>query len=644
MLTRSIPVAVFFTLVVGQTALAQAQPDRSEGLDTIVVTASRSPLDISAIGSATTVITREQIARRQSRFVADLLRTVPGFSVSNSGPAGSQIQVRVRGAEANHVLVLIDGVRANDPASGDEFRWELLSTSAVERIEIVRGPQSSLWGSDALAAVVHVITRSDAEDSSFGGYVEGGSDETINSGFHGSVGDGDWSLGFGLERLDTDGTNVARVGNEDDASDLTTASLMGQVRPNKYLTFDFSLRAVNAYSQFDPIDFFVTGLPTDGDSATESERIIAHAGAVLNTVDGRLLHRLTARYLDTNNENLTDGAQTSSTASDRLTLAYQADLGVGANLVSLAVEHEKTRFEQRGAIVFGDPNQNQESGITSLIADFQAKTGGNLTWLVSARYDDNDEFENALSGRLSLAYGFTDTTRIRLNIGRGQKSPTFTDRFGFFPGQFSGNPDLEPEKSTSVDIGIEQQLFGGALSTELTVFDQNLEDEIDGFVFDPATFLFTAENLTGESSRRGVETAARLMAAENLEFNASYTYTDSTAEDAAGRSVQELRRPRHSASLGAHYRFANQRASISVVADYGGNRADRFFPPFPLPPEIVTLGAHWLVDLAASYRVVGQTTVYVRVTNALDDEYEQVFGFRTPGRSAFVGIRTGFGQ
>ena len=137
-----------------------AQIETINDFDQIVVTGSRSPLAVRQLGSATTVITRDDIEKRQARYVTDMLRAVPGFAISHSGTTGSQTQVRVRGSEANHVLVLIDGVRANDPATGDEFRWEYLTTSNVERIEVVRGPQSSLWGSDAVAAVVHVITNS----------------------------------------------------------------------------------------------------------------------------------------------------------------------------------------------------------------------------------------------------------------------------------------------------------------------------------------------------------------------------------------------------------------------------------------------------------------------------------------------------
>jgi len=476
------------------------------------------------------------------------------------------------------------------------------------------------------------------------GYAEGGSHDTLNGGINGGTGGENWSLAFGLERLDTAGTNISRSGTEDDESDLTTASVSLQARSSENLTFKFGLRAVDAYSQFDPVDFFVTGLPTDGDVATDSQRYYWNGGAALSTLDGRIVHRFDARYLETDNRNLSDGLLASSTASDRQTYTYQADFRIGESLLSTALEHERTNFEQRGEIGFGDPNQDQSFDVNSVIADFQGRSLERLTWLLSGRYDDYSEFDNAVTGRLSLTYRASATTLLRANVGTGQKVPTFTERFGFFPGQFIGNPDLKPEKSRSYDLGIDQALLGDALQLGFSVFYQDLEDEINGFVFDPDTFLFTAENIEGGSTRKGVEASATFNLAENLSFGGAYTYTDSTENAAAGADVRELRRPRHSGSLNAAYRFLDERASLTLSADYTGVSLDRFFPPFPAPPEIVELDSFWLLDLTASYDINRNTTAYVRANNLLDEDYEQVYGYQTPGRSVYVGIRLGFGK
>jgi vitamin B12 transporter len=623
---------------------AIADESESSRIDQIIVSGARTPLTINQMGSAVTVITRDEIERREARQVTELLRSVPGFSVSHTGVAGSQAQVRVRGAEANHILVLIDGVRANDPATGDEFRWEYLSTGNIERIEVVRGPQSSLWGSDAVAAVVHIITRSEQAASGINGYAEGGSFSTANAGLDGTYSGDRWTLSGGVESLTTDGSNVSRTGSEKDDSDLTTANLSARFSATEALSFNAGLRSTDAYSQFDPVDYFVTGLPTDGDVATDTRNLYARAGVALRPDDSDVSHELNVRYFDSDNRNLVDGIEDSATASDRFTFAYQTNVNIGANVLTLALEHEETEFEQSGAAVFGDPNQSQKMDTTSAIAEFQWLSMDRLAWIVSARADNNSDFDNAFNGRLSVAFEFSDSTTLRSSIGTGQKNPTFTERFGYFPGQFVGNPALKPERSTSYDIGFDQSLGKDAIQLQASLFRQDLTDEINGFVFDPVTFLSTAENMLGKSKRSGVELAARWALSDSVGVSANYTYTESTEQDFLGNDVHELRRPRHSGGFSVDYRTANERFSASLNTDYGGTRTDIFFPPWPDPSEIVTLSNYWLVDLAARYRASDSVTVFAKGSNLLDEDYEQVYGYRTPGRAAYFGVRVNFGS
>ena len=589
-----------------------------ESLDTIIVTGSRTPIATGDVGSAVTVITRDDIERRQVRYVSDLLRAVPGFAVSRSGVAGSQTQVRVRGAEANHVLVLIDGVRANDPASGDEFRWEYLAAADVERIEVVRGPQSALWGSDAIGGVVHVITR--GADAGWGAYLESGSADTLNGALKGNFGDDGWSVGIGIERLATDGSNISRTGDEKDDSDVTTGTLNARLTPSDSLTIRLGARVVDAYTQYDAVDFFVTGLPADSDVAADATQTYAQLGMTAGAADARVRHHLGVHWFDSENLDLVGGLEESSSSSERATLAYQADVTLGVNRLSLALEHETTRFSQRGPVLF------------------EGRATDRLTWLLSARYDDNSDFRDALTGRLSAAWRLADATTLRAGIGTGLKNPTFTERFGFFAQSFVGNPDLEPERSTSYDVGIDRQL--GAVGLELSLFRQDLDDEIDGFYCpNPWPQPCTAINTDGKSRRSGAELGLRWNPAERVGVRLSYTYTDS--EDAG--SAAELRRPRHAGSAQFDYGFASGRGRLTLTADYGGTRFDRFFPPWPNPPEIVTLGQHWLVEVTAQFQVNDSVRLFARGSNLLDTDYEQVYGYRTPGRAAYAGIRVGFG-
>lgn len=605
--------------------------------DQIIVTGARAPISAGDIGSAVTIITRDDIERRQARYVSDLLRAVPGFAVSHTGVVGSQTQVRVRGSEANQVLVLIDGVRVNDPATGDEFRWEFLATTNIERIEIVRGPQSALWGSDAIGGVVHIITRSGGAARKLRAYVEGGSRNTLNAAMSGGIGGDNWSLGFGVEELTTDGSNISRSGNEKDEADLTTASLHAQFRPSAVLTIQLGARTVDAYSQFDAIDFFVTGLPADSDVATNATQNSGQLGVTVGTTGSRVRHRLTARYFGSDNRELTDGSKDGASQSDRVTLGYQADIAMGRNLLSLALEHEKTEFRQRGPVGFGDPNQDQAMRSTSAIVDFQGHATESVSWLASVRFDDNSDFGNILTGRGSLAWDIAAKTTLRASIGTGQKAPTFIERFGFFPAQFIGNPGLDPERSLSYDVGIEQQL-GETASLQVTVFRQDLRDEINGFAFDAAALLFTAENLDTKSKRTGLELGVHWDAADSLGISLNYTYTD-----ASENGTRELRRPRHAGSVQADYGFHDGRGHLSLTADYGGTRLDTFFPPWPATPETVMLDDYWLVDLAVQYAVTEALQLFARASNLLDTGYEQVYGYRTPGRALYAGARVRFG-
>jgi vitamin B12 transporter len=276
--------------------------------------------------------------------------------------------------------------------------------------------------------------------------------------------------------------------------------------------------------------------------------------------------------------------------------------------------------------------------VTSVIADFQGRSVESITWLLSARYDDNSDFDDIVTGRASIAWDVSADTRLNASIGTGQNAPTFIERYGYFPGQFTGNPDLKPERSVSYEIGLKQRIAPSA-SIQIAVFRQTVEDEIDGFVFDPETFLFTAENLDTTSERSGVEFGAWWTVSESLDLSMNYTYTDATENGAT-----ELRRPRHAGNATIDYNFLEARARLTLVADYGGSRQDIFFPPWPQPSEIVTLDSYWLVDLTAQYRATDSVRLFARISNLLDTEYEQVYGYSTPGRAYYGGVEVGFGD
>lgn len=635
MLIRTVlSIAGFSVLAVSTVSAAEHTADE------MVVTAARTALELSRVPSATTVIDAEDLERRQARYLTDLLRQVPGFAVSRSGVEGAFTEVRVRGSEANQVLVLIDGVRVNDPALGDSFRWEQLTTANIERIEIVRGPQSAIWGTDAVGAVVNIISKKGADAFSADGFVERGSDHASGGGFSSRFSLGEVKINAALERIKTAGESIARDGSEDDDSDTTTASLGASYAVTDNLGIDFSVRKVDAFSQYDASDFG-TGLPADSNTATDNETLSARAQVRLATFEDKVTHTVAVEWYDSKNINRTDNIEDARSESDRLTLGWQSDIRFGEDILSLALEHEETDYKQRGMSLFGDPNQDQSMDVSSVVADYQGQLSARLSWFVSARYDDNSDFENATTGRGALSYALSDTTRLRASYGTARKNPTFTERFGFFPEDFIGNEDLDPERSESFEIGIDQSLLNDALNLQLSWYQQNLKDEITTVFLGGG--LSTAQNLDGESDRDGVEVAASWALNRQLDLRAAYSYVDAKEQRTPGLETREVRRPQHTGSLQAAWRSDNGRLDTVLSADYSGSRYDLFFGP-PTFNETVKLDSYWLVDATLQYQLTDEVTLLVRGQNLLDEDYEEVFGYNTPDRSAYIGFRARIGN
>jgi vitamin B12 transporter len=622
----------------------QAQPEQ-EPIETVLVTASREPVDASRVGSTFTVIERADLDRRQIVYVADALRDVPGFAISRVGTLGSQTQVRVRGAEANQVMVFIDGVKANDPASGDEFLFEQLLATEIERIEIVRGPQSALWGSDALAGVINVITARGTTPFSANGFLESGSFGTTQVGGQISSARDAFEINAGLSQLSTDGSNISRTGAEDDGSQNSTANLNFRVQLSPQTRLEFFGRYTDSTTDFDRTDFVNTGLPADADRHTDATQAYLRAAVNTSFLDERWSHRFSVTQLETDNRNDDAGVSLGSTAAEKRGFYYQTSFALtdsDAHRLTFAVDREELEFSQRGpASFFGDPNQDQAIETTGYVLEYQGLELGAVSVSAAIRRDDNSDFDDIDTYRLTGSYAVPKYgTRLHASVGTGQKSPTFVDRFGFFATEFFGNPNLRPERSEGWEIGFEQPVLAGNATLSATYFGEQLEDEIDGFVFDAGTSLFTAMNRAGKSKRRGVELGLAATLRDNLELSGSYTYLDSTERDSQGNEVQEVRRPKNMFAVNLNF-TPLPRANINLNVSYSGSQRDVIFPPFPQPSARVTLDSYILVSLSAAYRFSPNLELIGRIENLLDEVYEDVVGFRTPGVGAYIGIRVG---
>lgn len=637
-----------------QSVLADIDADDKKPIDNIVVTAHLTPVTGPEISSAYSVVDRAQFKRRQSIFAADILQDLPGLAVSRSGTFGSQTVVRVRGAEANQVMVMIDGIRVNDLASDDAYNFANLTSYDIERIEVLRGPQSALYGSDAMAGVINVITRRGDQPLNARAFIERGSVDT--------PGPDTWSAGgqigtarekvninFGASYLDTDGTNISRQGSEQDGFRNLTTTFNAAYAPIDKLGFDFLGRYTDAENDFDDADF---GLPVDADRVTESTQTYLQGKMHLAVFDARWTHEWRLTWVDTDNVTLHDNVRNGSTAGEKLGVYYQTSVQLYADpaghkdhRLTFAIDHQEQDYRQRGIVQsFGDPNKDEELDNTGFVAEYLAQPLADWALSLAIRYDDNSDFEDVTTYRATTSYLFDEfDVRIRGSLGTGRKNPTFTERFGFFTSAssgFVGNPDLEPEESTGWDIGIDKGFLDGRLTLNGTYFNEKLDDEINGFFFDPVLMSFTAINEPGTSDRKGVETALDAQLPANVDLNASYTYTDATEPGASGGDQREIRRPRHMAALNINYGFARDRGNLNFNASYTGKQQDDDFSTFPA--NRVDLDAYTLVNLAFSFEIMQRVTVTARVDNLFDKDYENVFGFASPGTGVFAGVRMNF--
>ena len=612
------------------------QPDGD--MENILVSASLLPITINRSANAITIIDRNEINNRAVVSASDLLRDVAGLAVSRSGAQGSQTQIRMRGGEANHLLVLVDGVEANNPAQSDEFNWGTLVAAHIERIEIIRGPQSSILGSDAMAGVVNIITRSADQPLSANAFFETGGFNTQNNGISIGFKDGGFDMRLGVSDLQTDGENISRSGSEKDGYENTNLNLKSGWRASDQLRLTFVARQSDGMNEYDADSDF-DSLIDDQDNVSKFRSATMQLKADYSSFNGHWQHQLS--MAQSTNKNAEFNQRTPGTVTDSNKDQYRL---VSSLLwdelnhrLSLLIEREEEEFQQRGPIndygVFGiyDPNQSRSRDTDSLALEYRADISEKLTLAVSTRHDDNSEFNSSDTSRVEAIYQINDSVRLRSAYGTAIKNPTFTERFGFYT-NFIGNPSLEPEESSNWELGIDQLFNQGGSTLSVTFFNSELENEIDGNFMDPVTFRYTSKNRQGLSKRQGMELTTVNKLNDAVSLNTSYTYTDSVESDGANRLVDEVRRARHIGSLNLSWQ-AMDSLHINANAQYNGSQMDVVYP------KNVKLADYTVVNLSANYRATPNLDVYVRFDNLLDESYEEVFSYQTLGFSANVGVR-----
>ncbi|HEY0027655.1 MAG TPA: TonB-dependent receptor [Allosphingosinicella sp.] len=602
--------------------------------ETIVVTASREPVEADEAPVSATVVEGEALRSFALPLAVDVLRLMPGVSVAQSGPRGSQTQLRIRGAEANHTLLFVDGIRFNDPAAGNEARFELLAADALSRMEIVRGPQSALWGSEALGGVVAVASADPLRHRGASALGEYGSFDSARLSGQFAERTGAVGLSGSAGWMRSDGIDSLGAGGERDGFENRHASVKAVAAVRDGVEVGAVGHWLEGESEFDGYDP-VTFQRADTLDATRNR-----LGAVRGWADAKLGAwdlGAEASYLSSTNRNRVGAAPLNRTAGERLTAGAQASRAFGGHRLTAAVEHQAEDFRARDQVYFGGTDQDRERSLTAFVGEWRAEWSDVFTTDIAVRHDSFSAFADATTLRASLLVRPAEGWRLHAAYGEGIAQPTFYDLYGFFPRSFVGNPALRPESSRGFEAGVRWE--SGAFSAGVTGFTNRLKDEIVD-VFDPTNFTSSTANATGRSRRRGVELDATWRPSDAMLVSANYTFLDAEERQVAGAAlVREVRRPRHSANLlatGTHGRF-----SWGASTTWVGKRGDVDFDRFPA--ERVTLDDYLLASLRVGFEVLDGVEAFARTENAFDASYQDAVGYATAGRSVHAGLRLRFG-
>ena len=610
--------------VVASSVNAQESQDSSSEIEEILVSAALIPIVASRSANAITVIDSEQIKLRAAQSVSDLLRDVPGLAVSSYGALGSLTSIRARGSESNHLVVLIDGVEVNDPSQSDMLNWGTLSAADIERIEIIRGPQSSIRGSDAVAGVVNIITSEANQALSADVFAEYGSRATSKNGFSLGHKSGKFSVRIGASHLETDGINIQpSTGDDIDGYQNTGINLKAGYQYSDQLNLSLTSRKTNGMNEFD-------GFPEV--QSSDFNRFHNKFTADYNSADGLWSHAVSLADSDFENDNFKqENSQTlanGSTSSNKQNYQY-----IGSRFwqakdqrLSLVLEREKEEYQQRGGWAFGaDADKLVSRKTESVAVEYRFDPIESVTLAASARKDDNDFFGKSNTQRLEVVFQQSDTLRLRGAWGTAVKNPTFTELYGIYSG-FQSNPNLKPEESESWELGLDTTLSDERIQLGATYFNAHLKDEIGSSC--DANWTCTPINIEGISDRQGVELSSSFAVSDSLQVNAAYTYTDS--EDPAG--VEEQLRAKHIGSINVAWQVKSN-TKVNINVQHNGSQTDYGFP------NPVMLDAYTLVNLNANYSASDKMDVYLSLNNLFDEDYQQVNGYETLGFGANIGLR-----
>lgn len=621
-------------LLAPQTAAwADSSDALDDALESVVVAATRIPTPEIQVASSITIVTDEDISARQIRSLPDLLKEVPGLNVVQEGGPGGQTSVFMRGTNSNHTKVFIDGIDVADPSSStSSFDFGHLLTQDIQRVEILRGPQSGLYGSDAVGGVINVITKNGSGPVQFNAGIEGGSFETFNqtAGVSGSTDQFHYTANF--QHAHSGSTPVtpsdylppgqARINDYDD-------NLTGSTKLGFDVTDSFDLGLVARYTDShlritgDDFNFFPS-IPDTAQSDFNTRQYYLRATAHSLSFDGAFDQTLGAAYGNIKSFDFSpDGPAETENFGARVKVDWQGVLALAASQrLVLGAEH------QRDSIT-APISASTSTG--SGYAELQSSFWNSLYDTVSVRYDDNDRFGSKATYRIAPEYLISDIgLKIKASVGTGFKAPTLTEMFQSFPAfDFFANPNLRPETDLGWDAGFEQALLGNSLRFGVTYFHIDIKNLID------TSLDGTTDVNIGRAVTDGVESFLAYQPIKTLTVRLDYTFTQATDEIA---HLSLLRRPKNKESLVAVWQATGRlqmSATLLAVGSWVDGNRDFSIPRLNASPYAT-------VGVAGNYDLTQNWALTARVANLLNRHYQNPEGFDQPTFGAFAGIKAKF--
>ena len=599
-------------------AVAQDADDQADVtvLDTITVTTpNRTPTEADKVGSKVEQVTREQIEEKSLPSVADYLTRLPGVSTASSGGIGGTTNVFVRGLPGRYVKTLYNGIDVSDPANTQvQTHYEYLLTGGVSNIEVLKGSQSTLYGSNAIAGVVDISTVGEIEHGVHHTIeLEGGSRGTVRGRYGFAAANDSSRFSANASGFHTDGISALDGFPEKDGYDNFTFDVNAEHRINEAFSVFGSALYVDAKAEFDSfgMDSFI--------HRNLTTVMAGRAGFNLDLMDGRLKNTFSVQgfKMDRNVE-----GDDSTFIGHRQKFDYQGSFeATDRILLQYGVDHERQRVETSSP--WGAP-MDESHNLTGVWTQAIVEPIDNLVLTAGLRHDNHSEFGGHTTYRGTASYLFDTTgTRLHSSFGTGFRAPSLYELYD----PSNGNPGLEPETSKSFDIGVEQSFMGGQLVAGVTYFNLTVDDLIDWVLLDPVWFTGRYEQVAGRSRSQGVEASFSYAATNWLDLAGSYTYTDARTPTGA----QAVRVPKHMVTLSATARPAEKwtvSADLKIAMDTVDGGA--------------TLKDYVLLNGKVAYQVTDSMQIYVRGENLLNQKYQVVRGYGTPGIAAFAGIRAKF--